>query len=55
MPIFEDPSYKKLDTIILSTSTLSGDSLWLGGYAPKAVNPDSYGISYIVRDNMIGQ
>lgn len=51
-PLFQDPSYTKLNTIILSTSTLSADSVLLGGFAP--VNPDSYGVGYSVKDDMIG-
>ena len=52
MPIFQDPSYTKLNTIVLSTSTLAADSLLIGGFAP--VNPDSYGIGYSVKKDMIG-
>ncbi len=53
MPIFQDPSYIQLNTIVLSTSTLVADALLLGGFAP--VNPDSYGMGYSVKDDMIGQ
>ncbi len=53
MPIFQDPSYHKLNNIILSTSTLGAESVLLGGFAP--VNPDSYGLGYTVNDDMIGQ
>ena len=51
-PLFEDPSYTKLNHIIFSTSTLSSDSVRLGGFAP--VNPDCYGIGYNIFDETIG-
>ena len=51
-PIFEDPSYKSLNHIILSTSTLSSDAVLLGGFAP--VTPDGYGIGYSVLDEWLG-
>ena len=51
--MFEDPSYTKLNTIVLSTSTLGAKSVLIGGFAP--INPDSYGLGYSVFDDMIGQ
>ena len=40
--LFNDPAYKKLNHIILSTSTLSDPSVVIGGFG--AVVPDGYGI-----------
>lgn len=53
LPIFADPSYTKLNTIVLSTSTLPSDAVLFGGFAP--VNPDSYGLGYVVLDNHFGK
>lgn len=52
VPFFQDPGYAKLNNIIFSTSTLPGDDVLYGGFAP--VNPDSYAIGYGVRDDMLG-
>eukprot|EP00049_Salpingoeca_infusionum_P025481 m.19654 g.19654 ORF g.19654 m.19654 type:complete len:665 (+) comp8060_c0_seq2:89-2083(+) len=41
---FEDPVVKKLDHIIISTSTLASEALDAGGFGP--VNKDCYGIGY---------
>lgn len=51
-PIFEDSSYAKLNHIILSTSTLSSDSVLLGGFGP--VNPENYGLGYAMYDDFLG-
>lgn len=52
IPFFEDPSYKVLNTIILSTSTLATPSVAFGGFAP--VHDDCYGIGYRVTDKFLG-
>lgn len=52
LPLFQDPSYLHLNHIILSTSTLSTDSVLLGGFAP--VTPDGYGVGYGVMDEWLG-
>lgn len=51
-PIFEDPSFAKLNDIIISTSTVSSDSVLLGGFGP--VSPHSYGIGYGMFDDFLG-
>lgn len=51
-PIFEDPSFAKLNHIILSTSTLSSDSVLLGGFGP--VNAENYGLGYAMYDDFLG-
>ena len=53
LPFFEDPSYNKLNNIILSTSTLATPSVAFGGFGP--VNDDSYGIGYRVNDQFLGK
>ena len=50
--IFTDQSYRHLCHIILSTSTLSTDSVLIGGFAP--VTSDGYGIGYNVRTFITG-
>ncbi|XP_041348084.1 carnitine O-palmitoyltransferase 2, mitochondrial-like [Gigantopelta aegis] len=52
LDLFEDPAYKKLNHIILSTSTLSDPSVLIGGFG--AVVPDGYGIGYAVEDGRLG-
>ena len=49
LPIFEDPSYAKLNYIVLSTSTLVSPALEIAGFA--AVVPDGLGIGYILFDD----
>ncbi|KAL3852858.1 hypothetical protein ACJMK2_016467 [Sinanodonta woodiana] len=49
---FKDPSYAKLNHIILSTSTLSSPAVVIGGFG--AVTPDGYGVGYSVEDSRIG-
>ena len=46
LEIFKDASYQHLNHIVLSTSTLSTDSVLIGGFAP--VTSDGYGIGYNV-------
>lgn len=46
LEIFNDQSYKHLNHIVLSTSTLSADSVLIGGFGP--VTSDGYGIGYNV-------
>ena len=46
LEVFRDPSYHHLNHIILSTSTLSTDTVLLGAFAP--VTPDGYGVGYNV-------
>ncbi|XP_028398287.1 carnitine O-palmitoyltransferase 2, mitochondrial-like [Dendronephthya gigantea] len=50
--IFQDPSYTRLNHIILSTSTLSSPSVLMGGFAP--VVPDGLGIGYSISDHELG-
>ena len=50
--IYQDPSYTRLNHIILSTSTLSSPSVLLGGFAP--VVPDGLGIGYSILDDSLG-
>ena len=40
--LFEDPAYKDINHIIISTSTLTSPALLLGGFAP--VVPDGFGV-----------
>ena len=51
-PIFEDPSFAKLNHIIISTSTVASNSILLGGFGP--VNPDGYGVGYGIFDDFLG-
>ena len=53
VPLFDDPAYVKLNHIILSTSTLSADSVLMGGFAP--VTDDGYGMGYGITDDTIGE
>jgi carnitine O-palmitoyltransferase 2 len=50
--IYQDPSYTRLNHIILSTSTLSSPNVLLGGFAP--VVPDGLGIGYSIFDDSLG-
>jgi carnitine O-palmitoyltransferase 2 len=51
LEIFDDASYQHLNHIVLSTSTLSADSVLIGGFAP--VTSDGYGIGYNVSTDAI--
>ena len=46
LDLFTDCSYNHMNHIILSTSTLSTDSVLIGGFAP--VTHNGYGIGYNV-------
>lgn len=50
--LYIDESYIKMNNIILSTSTLSTNTIILGGFGP--VSPDCYGIGYFVGDKRVG-
>ena len=50
--IYQDPSYTRLNHIILSTSTLSSPNVLLGGFAP--VVPDGLGVGYSIFDDSLG-
>lgn len=40
--IYEDPSYKVINNILLSTSSLSSPAISFGGFGP--VSPEGFGI-----------
>jgi carnitine O-palmitoyltransferase 2 len=44
--------YERMSQFILSTSTLSTDTIYFGGFGP--VVPNGYGIAYNVTDEKIG-
>ena len=50
--IFQDPAYKQINHIILSTSTLSSPALMLGGFGP--VVQDGFGVGYGIQDDWLG-
>ncbi|XP_003216432.2 carnitine O-palmitoyltransferase 2, mitochondrial isoform X1 [Anolis carolinensis] len=50
--IYNDPAYKNINHIIVSTSTLSSAAVHYGGFGP--VVPDGFGVGYNVFDNWIG-
>lgn len=50
--IFQDPAYKQINHIILSTSTLSSPALMLGGFG--AVTRDGLGVGYGIQDDWLG-
>ncbi|XP_070558107.1 carnitine O-palmitoyltransferase 2, mitochondrial-like [Ptychodera flava] len=52
LTIFEDPAYKAINHIILSTSTLARPSILFGGFAP--VVPNGLGIGYQIGDERCG-
>ena len=47
--IYTDKSYQVLNNIILSTSTLSSEALFAGGFGP--VNKDCYALAYGIADD----
>lgn len=49
---FDDPAYKNINHIILSTSTVFSPNIQMGGFAP--VVPDGYGVGYMVNDDWVG-
>lgn len=51
-PIYSSDAYKRLNHIILSTSSLAADSLLAGSFGPVVAN--GYGIGYGVQDKMLG-
>ncbi|XP_060847233.1 carnitine O-palmitoyltransferase 2, mitochondrial [Rhopalosiphum padi] len=50
--LFTDPAYNLINHNILSTSSLTSDYVWLGGFGP--VVKDGYGIGYTIRDDYSG-
>lgn len=50
--VFQDPAYKQINHIILSTSTLSSPALMLGGFGP--VVRDGFGVGYGIQDDWLG-
>ena len=50
--IFQDPAYKQINHINLSTSTLSSPALMLGGFGP--VVRDGFGVGYGIQDYWLG-
>ncbi|XP_020864601.1 carnitine O-palmitoyltransferase 2, mitochondrial-like isoform X1 [Phascolarctos cinereus] len=49
---YRDPAYQYINYNILSTSTLSSSSVFLGGFGP--VVPDGFGIGYNIYDYWLG-
>lgn len=50
--IYQDPSFARLNHIILSTSTLTSPNVLMGGFAP--VVPDGLGVGYTILDDSLG-
>ncbi|KFD63439.1 hypothetical protein M514_24365 [Trichuris suis] len=50
--LFIDETYRLANHFTLSTSSLTSDSILLGGFGP--VVPDGYGIGYSVNDEQLG-
>lgn len=50
--LFQDPAYKQINHINLSTSTLSSPALMLGGFGP--VVRDGLGVGYRILDESLG-
>lgn len=50
--LFQDPAYKRINHVNLSTSTLSSPALMLGGFGP--VVRDGFGVGYGIQDDMLG-
>ena len=50
--IYNDPAYKNINHIIVSTSTLGSPAVHYGGFGP--VVPDGFGVGYNVFDTWIG-
>jgi len=50
--IFNDPAYARINHNIISTSTLSSEALFAGGFGP--VVKDGYGIGYNIQNNFLG-
>uniref|UniRef100_A0A183CL70 Bromo domain-containing protein n=1 Tax=Globodera pallida TaxID=36090 RepID=A0A183CL70_GLOPA len=51
-PLFTHPVYESMNHFVLSTSTLSTDTIYFGGFGP--VVPDGIGIGYNVTDTKLG-
>ena len=50
--IFTDPSYKKINHVIISTSTLSSPNIAIGGFGP--VVSDGFGFGYGINEEESG-
>lgn len=50
--LFDSEVYKYMNRFILSTSTLSTETITFGGFGP--VVPDGFGIGYNVLNNKMG-
>ncbi|KAH0628094.1 hypothetical protein JD844_008813 [Phrynosoma platyrhinos] len=50
--IYNDPAYKNINHIIVSTSTLGSAAVHYGGFGP--VVPDGFGVGYNMFDDWIG-
>nr|AXY87732.1 carnitine O-palmitoyltransferase 2 [Eriocheir sinensis] len=50
--LFTDPSYAKINHIIISTSTLPSAAIMFGGFAP--VVRDGFGVGYQIKDDSLG-
>nr|XP_022297829.1 carnitine O-palmitoyltransferase 2, mitochondrial-like [Crassostrea virginica] len=50
--IFTDPSYQKINHVIVSTSTVSSPAILIGGFAP--VTADGFGVGYSIEASRIG-
>ncbi|KAK7074876.1 Carnitine O-palmitoyltransferase 2, mitochondrial [Halocaridina rubra] len=50
--LYTNPSYAKMNHIILSTSTLPSTAISFGGFAP--VVRDGFGVGYQIQDNRLG-
>ncbi|PAA89984.1 hypothetical protein BOX15_Mlig022066g1, partial [Macrostomum lignano] len=50
--LFTDPAYRKINEIVLSTSTLSMPAVKIGGFAP--VSPAGLGVGYAIEDSSMG-
>lgn len=51
-PIYEHIAYRKINCNILSSSTLTSNGLYAGGFGPTEVN--GYGIGYNIQDEFLG-
>lgn len=51
-PIYEHNAYRKINCNILSTSTLTSNGLYAGGFGPVEAN--GYGIGYNINDEFLG-
>lgn len=51
-PIYEHDAYRKINCNILSSSTLTSNGLYAGGFGP--VEPNGYGIGYNIQEEFLG-